>query len=157
MVRSVNKSRDTTNCIRNEPQYAICVIFTTPFYYKALKLILCDLIWQFICVLTVTTVTGHVTARWQHWAWLETMVTTHENSLIMQSFKGPKLFCDPENLLCFELIWIAILSIIFDWSVHSWSYVFIRLGPFPWVPIAHCAARRGLNLFTVVKSNRPTD
>ena len=27
----------------------------------------------------------------------------------------------------------------------------IRLGPLRWVPIAHCAGRRGLNLLTVVK------
>ena len=35
-VRSVNKSRDTQNCIQNEPEYAICVIFTTILYYIAL-------------------------------------------------------------------------------------------------------------------------
>ena len=45
-VRSVNKSRDTRNCVQNEPEYAICVIFTTPLYYEALGLFLCDLIWQ---------------------------------------------------------------------------------------------------------------
>ena len=29
-VRAVNKSRDTWNFIQNKPEYAICVIFTTP-------------------------------------------------------------------------------------------------------------------------------
>ena len=43
-VRSVNKSRDTQNCVQNEPEYAICV--TTLLYYKALVWSLCDLIWQ---------------------------------------------------------------------------------------------------------------
>ena len=28
-VRSVNKSRDTQNCVQNEPKYAICVFFAT--------------------------------------------------------------------------------------------------------------------------------
>ena len=44
VVRSVNKSRDTRNCVQNKPEYAICVIFTTRSYYKALWLILCYLI-----------------------------------------------------------------------------------------------------------------
>ena len=43
-VRSVNKSRDTRNCVQNKPKYAICVIFTTRSYYKALGLILYYLI-----------------------------------------------------------------------------------------------------------------
>ena len=47
-VRSVNKSRDTRNCVQNEPEYAFCVIFTTCLYYKTLGLILCDQIWQII-------------------------------------------------------------------------------------------------------------
>ena len=70
-VRSVNKSRDTHNCIRDEPQYAICVVFTTRLFYKALKLMLCHLTWQITrnyIVLTVATVTRQVTARWQYWA-----------------------------------------------------------------------------------------
>ena len=45
-VRSVNKSRDTRNNVKIKPAYAICVIFTTHLYYKALRLILCDMIWQ---------------------------------------------------------------------------------------------------------------
>ena len=28
-VRSVNKSRDTRNCVQNKPEYAIYVMFTT--------------------------------------------------------------------------------------------------------------------------------
>ena len=31
-VRSVNKSRDTRNRVQNEPEYAICVMFTTRLY-----------------------------------------------------------------------------------------------------------------------------
>ena len=43
-VRSVNKSRDTRNCVQNEPKYAICVLFATRFYYKAIGIIFCALI-----------------------------------------------------------------------------------------------------------------
>ena len=39
-VRSVNESRDTRNCVQNEPEYVICVIFTTRLYYEALGSIL---------------------------------------------------------------------------------------------------------------------
>ena len=46
VVGPVNKSPDTRNCVLNKPEYAICVISTTRLYYKALGLILCDLIWQ---------------------------------------------------------------------------------------------------------------
>ena len=46
VVRSVNKSRDTRNGVQNEPEHAICIIFTTLLYHKALQLILCDLVWQ---------------------------------------------------------------------------------------------------------------
>ena len=38
-VRSINKSHDTRNCVQNEPEHAVCVIFTTLLYYKALGLI----------------------------------------------------------------------------------------------------------------------
>ena len=44
VVRSVNKLHDTRNCVQNEPEYAICVIFTTRSSYKALGLILCYLV-----------------------------------------------------------------------------------------------------------------
>ena len=43
-VRSVNTSRDTRNCVQNEPKYAICVFVATLSYYKALGIILCALI-----------------------------------------------------------------------------------------------------------------
>ena len=32
VVRSVNTSRDTRNYVQNEPEYAICAIFTTCLY-----------------------------------------------------------------------------------------------------------------------------
>ena len=68
-VRSVNKSLYTRNCVQNEPDYAICVIFVTRVYYKAPGTILCALIWQIRHnVLTITTLTLQVTARCQHWA-----------------------------------------------------------------------------------------
>ena len=97
-VRSVHTSRDTRNRVQNEPEYAICVIFTTRLYYKALGIILCAMIWQirhnynrlddFHC-----DVTGHrkISALGTAGA----MVTTHENSVMMVSFKGPKFTGDP--------------------------------------------------------------
>ena len=45
-VRSVNKSRDTRNCVQNGAEYTICVLFTTRLYYKAIGIILCTLICQ---------------------------------------------------------------------------------------------------------------
>ena len=92
-VRSVNKSRGTQNCIRNEPYYAICSVYTIRLYNKVLKINFCALIWQknaFIVIWTVATVTGQVTTKLQCWVW---PVTTRENSVIIWSFKGPKLFC----------------------------------------------------------------
>ena len=43
VVWPVNKSRDTRNCVQNEPKYAICVLVATRLYYKALWIILCAL------------------------------------------------------------------------------------------------------------------
>ena len=68
VVRSINKSHGTRNCVQNEPDYAICVIFTTRLYYKALGLILCALIWQIhhnYTVLTMASVMLQVNARCQ--------------------------------------------------------------------------------------------
>ena len=70
-MRSVNTSRDTRNCVQNEPEYAIRVIFTTLLYYKALGIIY--VLWYgkyatITIVLTISTVMLHVTARCQHWA-----------------------------------------------------------------------------------------
>ena len=94
-VGSVNKSLDTRNCIQNEPEYVICVTFTTRLYYKDLGLIFCGQTWQVRhnfnrlddghCVTTghhKMSVLGTVGA----------MVTTHENFVMIWSFKGPRLF-----------------------------------------------------------------
>ena len=97
-ARSVNKWRDTRNCVQNVPEYTICVRFTTHLHYKALGMIVCALIWQIRhnynrpgdghC-----DVTGHrkVSALGTAGA----MVTTHENSVMVSSFKGPNClsFC----------------------------------------------------------------
>ena len=47
-----------------------------------------------------------------------------------------------------RLHWIWILCRISDWSVHSGSYIFIRLGPLRWAPLA---GTRGLNLLIAVR------
>ena len=85
-VRSVNKSRDTRNCVQNEPEYAICVSFTTRLYYKVLGLILCDLTCQ-ICHNSnrlddgQCDVTGH--RKKSVLGTAGAMVTTLENSAMM--------------------------------------------------------------------------
>ena len=59
-LRSVNKSRDTWNCIQNEPEYAICVIFTTCVYYIDLWLI-------FVCSDVVNIPQLQWSWRWPLW------------------------------------------------------------------------------------------
>ena len=91
-VRSVNKSRDTRNSVQNKPKYAMCVIFATRSYYKALRLIVLSDIANINRLYDVhCDVTGHRKMSVQGTA--GAMVTTHENSIMMWSFKGPKLFC----------------------------------------------------------------
>ena len=85
-VRSVNKSRDTRNCVQNKPEYAIYVIFTTRLNYKALGLILCFLIWQIRHNFNRLgdghcDVTGH--RKRSVLGTAGAMVTTHENSVMM--------------------------------------------------------------------------
>ena len=94
-VRSVNKSRNTRNCVQKEPEYAICVIFTTRLYHKSLGLILCHLIWQIGHNYTRLDdghcdVGGH--RKMSVLGAIGTMVTTHDNFVMMWSFKWPKLF-----------------------------------------------------------------
>ena len=101
-VRSVNKSRDTRNCVHNEPECAICVIFTTLFYYRVLRLILCDLVWQMRHDYTRLDdghcdVTGH--RKMSVLSTVGTMVTAHENFVMLWLFKWTKLFCVLQNLL----------------------------------------------------------
>ena len=96
VVRSVNKSRDRRNYFQNEPEYASCVIFTTRLYYKALELILSYLIWQIRhncrCLKDGhCDVTGH--RKMSVLGRAGAMVTTLGNSVMVWSFKGPKLFC----------------------------------------------------------------
>ena len=98
-VRSVNKSRDTRNCVQNEPEYAICVIFTTLIYYRALGLILYDLVWEIRHGYTRLDdghcdVSGH-----RKMGAVGTMVTTHENFVMIRLFKGTTFFCVLQTLL----------------------------------------------------------
>ena len=86
VVRSINKSRDTRHCFENEPEYEICVLFTTHFYYKALGIILCALIRQTRHNYNRLD-DGHCVATVHHkMSALGTagaMVTTHENHVKM--------------------------------------------------------------------------
>ena len=94
-VRSVHKSRDIRNCVQNEPEFATCIRLTTHLYYKALSIILYDLIWQIRhnhnrfdddhC-----DVTGH--RKMSALGTAGAVVTTHVNSVMMWSLKGLKLF-----------------------------------------------------------------
>ena len=134
---------------------------------QALGLVLCDLIWQ-----TPQNYNrpddGHcnVTGR-RKMSVLDkasTRLTTHENSIMMWSFKGPKLVCVLKNLLEMKngdglhimmlsisqipvRIWVEFLIAQFILEV-TFS---IQLAPLRWVPTAHCAGRRGLNLLTAVR------
>ena len=61
----------TKICVQNEPENAVCVIFTTLLYYKALGLIY--VIWYgkyatITLVLTTAIVSLQVTTRCQYWA-----------------------------------------------------------------------------------------
>ena len=94
-VRSVNKSSDTRNCVQNGAEYTICVLFTTRLYYKALGIILCTLICQIRRNYNRLDddhcdVTDH--RKMSALGTAGAMVTTHDNSLVMWSFEGPKLF-----------------------------------------------------------------
>ena len=96
VVRSVNKSRDTRHCVQNEPEYSICVIFTILLYYKALGLILCDLVWHIRHNYKRPDdghgdVTGH--RKMSELRAVGPMVTTHGNFVMVWLFKGPNLFC----------------------------------------------------------------
>ena len=94
-VRSVNKPGDTRNFVQNGPEYAICVIFITRLYYKALGVILCALIWQIRHDSNRlddghSDVTGY--RKMSALGTTGAMVTTHENPVMMWSFEGAKLF-----------------------------------------------------------------
>ena len=83
-VRSVNKSRDTRNCVQNESEYAICVILTIILYHKSLGLILCDLVWQIRNNYIDNghgDITGH--RKMSVLGAVDTMETTHENLVMI--------------------------------------------------------------------------
>ena len=115
--------------------------------------------------------------RWPLWCYItghrkmsvlgtaSAMLTTQENSVMMWSLKGPKMFCVSWNLLEMKKIdgfhimalpiryilirvWVEFLIGQFILEEVTFS---IRLGPLRWVPTAHCAGRRGLNLLTAVR------
>ena len=93
-VRSVNKSRDTRNCVQNKPEYAICGLFATHLYYKAIETISCALIWQIRHKYNRLqddhcAATGH--RKMSALGTAGAMVTTHEIFVVMWSFKGPTL------------------------------------------------------------------
>ena len=101
-VRSVNKSRDTQNCVQNESECAICVLFIISLHNKALGLISCDLIRQIRHDYTRLddghcAVTGH--RKMSVLGAIGTTVTTHENFVMMWLLKGPKIFCVLQDLL----------------------------------------------------------
>ena len=101
-MRSVNKSRDTWNCVQNEPECAICVLFATHLYYKAIGIFLYAQIWP-ICDNYHRLDDGHcdVTGHRKMSAldMAGAMVTTHETSVIKWLFRGPKLSRILQNLL----------------------------------------------------------
>ena len=144
-VRSVNKSRDTRNCVQNEPEYVICVRFTTLLYHKALEIIVCALIWQTRHNYNRlddghSDVTGH--RKMSALGTASAMVTTHENSTMIWSFKGPIFYRFLKPIgnekewrashcgVVYKLNLISNMSRISDWSVHFASYFFHSTGTF---------------------------
>ena len=80
---------------KTTPEYAICVIFTTRLYYKALGLGLCDLIWQIRHNYNrpddgYYDVTGH--RKMSVMCTVGAMMTTHGNSVMMWLFNELILF-----------------------------------------------------------------
>ena len=164
VVRSVNKWRDTRNCVQNEPEYAILVTFTNHFYWKALRLIFCYLIWKmrhnYNCFDNGhRDVTGH--CKMSVLGTAGNMVTTHENSVIMWLLKGPKLFSILQNPLEIRKddgLHIAVLSIsLIEFRIWVEFLIgqfileitfSIRLAALQWVPTAHFAGRRSWKSFT---------
>ena len=85
-------------------------------------------------------------------------VIVYETKIVLR-FVNPvgneKEWWTPHDCVVYKLNSIPNLSRISDWSVHSVSFVSIRLGPLRWLPTAHCAGRRGLNLPRLGQSNWP--
>ena len=95
---------------------------------------------------------------WWQLRWFEFFDTFHNTRLMGQNY-----FVSCENYWKFKKGWISrydsdfqlclisILSKISDWSVHSVSYDFIRLGSLWWVPFTRRADRRSWDLLTAVR------
>ena len=131
-VRSVSKSRDTRNYVQNKPEYAICVFFTTLLYYKALGIILCDLIWGISHIYnrlddSLCDVTGH----------RKMSALGTAGAVMIWSSKGQKMVLLSVKVwrashygVVYKLNLISNLSQISGWSVHSGSYFFHSTGTF---------------------------
>ena len=144
-VRSANKSRDTRNCVQDEPKYAICVFVATRLYYKALGIILCALIkqitpqlqssWRCQCEVTVHRKMSALCTT-------GAMVTTHENSVMMWLFEGQNCLASCKTYWNGKECWVSHYGVVYklnlisnlrrisDWSVHSGSYFFHSTGTF---------------------------
>ena len=139
---------------------------STYLYCKALGIILCALIWQISHSYNRLDdghcdVTGH--RKMSALSTACAMVTTHEISVMIWSFKGPKLFCVIENLLEIKksdglhIMVLSISWILFRTWVELLIHQFImqvtlsiQLGPMWCVLTAHCAGMPGFNLLTAV-------
>ena len=65
--------------------------------------------------MTVATVTGQVTAKWQYWTWPVTMVTTHKHSLHMWLFR---ILWNPLEMEKDDQFHIMILFYRLKWNVY---------------------------------------
>ena len=86
------------------------------------------------------------------------MVTTQEISLIIWSFKGPKLFCVMWNLLemkrsdRYHIMMLFLNWIEFRiWVGNLIGQLIWKFGHLRLVPIAHYAGIRGLNLLPAIR------
>ena len=130
MVRPVNKSQNTKLHLKRATG-VICVVFATRLYYKSLKWILCDQIWQITC--NYNSLDGsHCDGTCHRMMAVLGMDGDHGdnpwkflNRLRDQNCFSSKTIGNEEEWEIahydgiLKLTWISILSNISDWSVHS--------------------------------------
>ena len=150
VMRSVNKSRGTRNCVRTSQNmrsvsFSPLVCITNP-YDQFCVICMANTVWQirhnFNCLEEgYRDVSGH--CKMSVLGTAGAMMTTHESSVMIWSFKGPKLFLRSAKPIGNEKQWwashdgvvyhlnrISNFSRISDWSVDSGSDFFHSTGTF---------------------------
>ena len=160
-VRSVNKPRDTRNCVQNEPKYAIRVLFATHLYYKALRIISCALIQEIrhnCNRLDDANVKLQVTARCQRWArpvswgvfdWvIGNELIFRSSHFLIRLVPVTKQLHDRGYFVLTDQIWPVTYICVFDWAIGT--ELIFRFWPFPirLVPVTRRLLDRGHFILT---------